>query len=1138
MNRVDLAAPPSPFKGLVPFEDSPLDALLFFGREREIEVIAANLVANRLTVLYGPSGVGKTSLLRAGVAQRLRADPEALVVVFSSWAGDPVPDLLNAIGGSGSLADGLAQVARREGRHLYVVLDQLEEYFLYHEEEHGPGTLLDELPEALRRRGLRANFLVGVREDAVAQLDAFKSSTPNLFANTLRLERLDRRAGEAAIIGPVQEHNRLRPAEEHTEVESELVDEVLRGVAVGRVDLGLAGRGGLERDPDTARIEAPFLQLVLERLWEVETGRGSRKMRVETLRELGGAAQIVGDHLERAMSELSASEKDAAAAMYNHLVTPSGTKIAHRAGDLAGYAGVQRADAERVLARLVDERIVRAGEDGVAGPRYEIFHDVLADAVLAWRARHEADRKLTAERAAATRRQRRTLAFAVMAAAAVAVLAALSVYAFEQRSNARSEARHARAGELAALASSQLPVDPERSLRLALQAHALEPSSQIEDVLRTTLRDVRVEAVLPAGGPVANAEFSPDGKLVVTSGGGGEARLFRSDTGALIGQLVHGAPVAAASFSPDGSLIVTAGTDNIVRIWPRGGAALHELEHAGPVMSATFSLDGRLLATTSGDSTARIWEVATGRLRHTLRHPHAVESASFSGDGALLVTAVVDEVRDRVARVFDVRTGRLVSRLVQPEQERVTSARFAPAGDLVVTGSGRDSARVWNARTGKLLLKLEGHKSAVLDAAFSPSGDRIVTASADQGARVWDAHSGDLISTLSNHTNQVLRARFSSDGEFVVTASADRRATVFHADAGAVEAELVGHGDSVVDVGFSPDGTTVVSASADGTARLWKPLRLPSLVPLGSQPDAVSAVAFSPDGREILSVGEGGDIRVWREGVGSVRRIPAAGGTARLLSFSSDARLLATADAAGTVGVRELASGRVRRTLATGGPLTAVALSSDGELVLTAGADGVRLWRTVDGTLLRALPRHDAKVVAASISPGGRRIVTAGEDKTARIWNAESGALERELGGHLAGLTSVSFSPDGRLVATTSLDHDTRIWVVKTGQLRWVLRQAATVGGASFSADGRWLATASQSAGVWDMRSGRELVRLRPRDRLVTAVAFSGSGWRIAAGGLDGTVETYECRLCAGADELVALARARLARLGAADRPR
>src|SRR3954452_22804305 len=113
---VAVAAPPSPYKGLAPFEDSDLDALLFFGRARESEIIAANLMASRITVLYGPSGVGKSSVLRAGVAHRLRREQQAEVLVFSTWTGDPVDALIGAAGGAGeSLVETLADAADRAG---------------------------------------------------------------------------------------------------------------------------------------------------------------------------------------------------------------------------------------------------------------------------------------------------------------------------------------------------------------------------------------------------------------------------------------------------------------------------------------------------------------------------------------------------------------------------------------------------------------------------------------------------------------------------------------------------------------------------------------------------------------------------------------------------------------------------------------------------------------------------------------------------------------------------------------------------------------------------------------------------------------------------------------------------------------
>ena len=127
------------------------------------------------------------------------------------------------------------------------------------------------MPQRSAQPGLRANFLLGLREDALAKLDAFKGRIPNLFANYLRLDHLDRQGGRAAILGPIERYNELTG--ETAEVEPELVEAVLDQVAAGEVDVGRAGRGGVQNDED--RIEAPYLQLVLERLWQVERERGS-----------------------------------------------------------------------------------------------------------------------------------------------------------------------------------------------------------------------------------------------------------------------------------------------------------------------------------------------------------------------------------------------------------------------------------------------------------------------------------------------------------------------------------------------------------------------------------------------------------------------------------------------------------------------------------------------------------------------------------------------------------------------------------------------------------------------------------------------------------------------------------------------
>ena len=206
---------------------------LFFGRERESEIIAANVLAARLTVLYGPSGVGKSSVLRAGVAHRLRRQarenleaegghPEFAVVVFDAWSEDPVGRLRAAVRDELSLASSARRSSTSErakpladtlGRwteslacDLLLVLDQAEEYFLYHGEETG---FARELPELVTRPGLRVRVLLALRDDALAKLDRFKGRIPNLFANYLRLDHLDRRAARDAIIEAVERYNEL-----------------------------------------------------------------------------------------------------------------------------------------------------------------------------------------------------------------------------------------------------------------------------------------------------------------------------------------------------------------------------------------------------------------------------------------------------------------------------------------------------------------------------------------------------------------------------------------------------------------------------------------------------------------------------------------------------------------------------------------------------------------------------------------------------------------------------------------------------------------------------------------------------------------------------------------------------------------
>jgi WD40 repeat protein len=1127
-----------PYRGLAPFGDADFDALLFFGRDREREVIAANLAAARLTVLYGPTGTGKSSVLRAGVAHGLRREareragddhPNVAVAVVDGWQDDPVLAIRTAVAaelegiadestraaaaGAGSLADALAAWTDALDGELYLVLDQLEEYFLYHEREDGSDSLAKELPEVVTQPGLRVGVLLSVREDSLARLDRFKRQLPALFGNVLRLDRLDRAAGRAAIVGPLERYAALAANGGPSRAEPELVEAVLDQVATADPRPGCA-------------VEAPFLQLVMERLWHAESEAGSELLRVETLRQLGGAERIVRGHLEDAVADLDPSGRDVAAAAFNHLVTPSGTKIAHASDDLAEYAGVAADDLTPVVAALTDARILRqvAAADGSGETRYEIFHDVLAEPVRTWRRAHAEERRLQAERAAAGKRHRRLLYLAGASLLALAIAVGLAVFALTQRSQARSQAALAQSRELAASAVAQLPGDPELGLLLAREAARVEPTPQAENALREALLSSRVQAVLVGHqGAVRQVAFGPDGAVVATAGGDSTARLFDARTGEMLQVLGLGGPVTSVAFSADGEQLLTASEDGTARTWSaETGARLVTYQHDGPVQGASFGPDDRVL-TWGRDGTARVWNGTTQAL--VLRHGGPVLDATFSPDGSRILTAS----EDLTARLFDARTGELLH--VLEHEKPVTGGSFSPDGVLIVTSGRERISRIWETATGRLVHELSEHDLAVRSASFSPDGAYVVTTSKDGAARVWDVATGVRHAIFLDHRNALTGAAFSPDGEHVVTTSSDRSARIWETATARAGPVLLGHGDTVTDATFSPDGALVVTASLDGTARVWDASTELSLEQL-ALPGAVTAMAISPDGGNVLAV-TAGAAQLLRADTGElVRSLEHTGVNDAAFGPNGE---VATAGEDGIVQLRNAATGELVRSFEQDAPVTAVAVSEDGTLLVSGAADGTaRIWDVNTGALQRQFEASRTRVTGVAINPDGSLVSTASAAGTTRIWDVDDGRLLHAFGGHGGAVTSVSFSADGSRLLTGSRDHDGRIWNVATGRPLHVLQgHFGPVSDAAFSPDGRWVVTAGPvTAGLWDAETGQLVSYLRGHTDLVTAAAFTPDGGRIVTAGLDGSVRSYVCDLCGSIEALEALADDRLEQLG------
>ena len=584
--------------------------------------------------------------------------------------------------------------------------------------------------------------------------------------------------------------------------------------------------------------------------------------------------------------------------------------------------------------------------------------------------------------------------------------------------------------------------------------------------------------------------LGPDGAVRVLDARSGVETLCPPDAG----------EVSAAEFSRDGRVILTESADNLVRLWDAGdGRLLAAIPHEQPLVFAGMTGDGRTVVSATADGTAHVWPLASDFARQTeirLEHEDAVEQIDVSHDGGHVVT-----LANRTARLWHVPAGQPPSML--RSWIGVNHVEFSPTHESLLLADDFGEATIVGLDPVEPLVVVR-QNGPVLHASFSPDGDTIATAGTDRVARVWNASSGTPLTPSLHHEQTVTWVSFDREQARLVTTTTEGIVRVWSLD---TRPAALPH-ESVRRVEYRPDGRGLLSVSFEDV-KLWDLNGTPPVsVKVGSQ---IYHARFSPDGRSIVTASEDGAARIWDAASGRELRAFRHVRRVHHVSFRPDGAWLATAGAAGMsnaeVSVWDVKTGDKLFSLPHPSQRPDLAeFSPDGATLLTSGAGTASLWDLVTRRRLDAF-RFDDNVSSASFSHDGTRLVVVSGRSTAKVFDvARAESLGPAVRHENYYLDHVEFGSDSNTLLVAGGGY-LRVWDVRRGvPLTPPLRQGPgiNVDAAASSRDGAFLATAARTGGaamVWDARTGRALTPPLMHGPDLSDMAFSPNGSSIVTAG-------------------------------------
>jgi WD40 repeat protein/tetratricopeptide (TPR) repeat protein len=836
------------------------------GRRLDIEALVDRVKRSdcRLTVVHGPSGVGKSSLLQSGLVPALRkvihnsrSIQPVVIEHYEDWQGELASKLGIAplapqfwgeqdnlesskspsIGGFRGL-DGLtntliSQLHDRDRQNLITVLifDQFEEFFFKHTDVPDRRKLYDFLRECLAVPYIWV--ILSLREDYIHYLlECDRLANIELINNDILNKNVRYYLGNfskeraKAVIKELTERSPYR-------LEEALVDRLVADLAaefgeVRPIELQVVGAQMLHGEAKITDLEAyealgsnPKRALVEGWLMQVvrDCGQENEELAQRVLYALTEEPE------KRPAKTKTELQRDV------RLLTPA---LSPEERELAVQGDLDFVLKVPIGAGLAFE--VLASPEAC----YQLIHDYLVPPIrqqfgvkLTKQLEEERQKRKQVEENL-QKRNKLLLQVSLVATLLFFGLSALAVrFALESKNREEQAKEFAQRIKLATI-NDQAVADSlywnklmdADLFNLEEQVTAIEKAKKWQGALDDLPVDTRLELILTVHrvssirkeknqfqghqSYVTSVAFAPDGKSVVTGSGDNTAKLWSID-GRLLQTFQHQSYITSMTFAPDGKSVVTGCGDDTAKLWSIDGQLLQTFQgYRDDVTSVAFTPDGKSIFTGSRDNAVKLWSV-DGQLLQTFQgHLDDVSSLAIDSDGKSILTGS----RDNMVKLWSI-DGQLLQTF-QGHQDKVTSVAFSPDGKIVATGSEDNTAKLWS-RDGQLLQTFQGQQDKVTSVAFSPDGKILVTGSADNTAKLWSMD-GQLLQTFQGQRSYVSSVAFSPDGKILVTGHGDKSARAW-----SINGQLLQTFDNKPydsSGSFTPNNNNLDKDGLDRTARL------------------------------------------------------------------------------------------------------------------------------------------------------------------------------------------------------------------------------------------------------------------------------------------------------------------------------